>query len=85
MAIAEKHHLPFRARVSKRSDEGREHHIEQREHGHQRRRLPLGRAARAQQFNGHHKQRVVSQRAEKLRRHDGVEAAFHAEAIVGEG
>jgi hypothetical protein len=27
--------------------------------------------------DGHHKQRVVSQRAEKLRRHDGVEAAFH--------
>jgi hypothetical protein len=30
-----------------------------------------------QQLNSHYKQGVVSQRAEKLRRHDGVKTALH--------
>jgi len=31
-----------------------------------------------EQFHGRHEQRVVGQRAEELRRHDGRKAFFHA-------
>jgi hypothetical protein len=36
-----------------------------------------GASASAQQLHGSNKQGVVGQRAEKLRRHDGEETAFH--------
>ena len=69
---------PLGTRVGEGADEGRQHHVEQREHRRQRRASArLGGARRAQQFDGGDQQRVVSQRAEELRRHDGVETFFH--------
>ena len=70
------------AGVGKSAHKRRQHHVEQREQRHQGRALPFGGAARAQQFDGSHEQRVVSQGAEELRRHDGVEAALHGDEMV---
>jgi hypothetical protein len=39
--------------------------------------LPLGTAPGFDQFDSSYKQGVVSQRAEKLRCHDGVKTALH--------
>ena len=75
--VADEHHLTLGPRVSKSAHEGREDHVKQRKQRHQRCRLPARRLLRAQQLDGHHKERVVRQRAEELRRHDGVEAALH--------
>jgi hypothetical protein len=75
--VAHEHDLALGQRIGKRTDKGRQHHVEQGEHGHQRSTLPLGGAARAQQLHGRHKQCVVGERAEKLRRHDGVKTALH--------
>jgi hypothetical protein len=80
--VADEHDLALGPRVGKRTDEGREHHVEQGKERHQRGALPLGRAACAQQFDRSHEQRVVRQRTEELRRHDGVEAALHGDDFV---
>jgi hypothetical protein len=46
-------------------------------------RLPFGGATGLQQFDGGDEQRVVGERREELRRHDGVETALHP--CVGRG
>ena len=76
-AIAHEHHLPLGARVGEGAHKWREHHIKQGKHGYQCCALPFGAAAGLDEFNGGYKQGVVSQGAEKLRRHDGVKTAFH--------
>jgi hypothetical protein len=75
--VADEHDAPFGLGVGKRPHKRRQHHIKQGKHGHQSGTLPLRGLAAAQQLHGHNEQRVVGQRAEKLRRHDGVEAALH--------
>ena len=65
------------AGVGKGTDKWRQHHIKQSEHGDQGGALPFGATRGFDHFNRHHKQGVVSQRAEKLGRHDGVKTAFH--------
>jgi len=75
--VRQEHHLALGHGVGKCAHHRGQHHIKQRKHGHQGGALPLGLAGAAQQLDGRHKQRVVSQRAEKLRRHDRVETFFH--------
>jgi hypothetical protein len=77
MALLYEHDLALGHGVGEGAHERRQHDVEQGEHGHQRRALPLGRAAGLEQFHGGHEQRVVGQRREELRRHDGVETALH--------
>ena len=45
--------------------------------------IELLRAGGPQQFHRGHEQRVVRQRREELRRHDGVEAALHRAGFGG--
>ncbi len=76
-AVADEHDPALGHRVGEGADEGRQQHVEQREHRRQGRHLPGRRVRRLQQLDGGHQQRVVSQRAEELRRHDGVETLLH--------
>jgi hypothetical protein len=77
--VRDEHHAPFGHGIGKGAHQRREDHVEQCEHRRQRRHVP-GRGTRGlEQFDGRHQQRVVSQRAEELRRHDGVETFFHAD------
>ena len=76
-AVGVEHHLALGHCIGKGADKGRQHHVEEREHRHQCGALPFGAAGGVEQFNGSDEQRVVSQRAEELRRHDGEEAFFH--------
>jgi hypothetical protein len=69
--------ITLRDRIGEGADEGRQQHVEEREHRHQRGALPLGGTPRAQQLDRGDEQRVVGQRAEELRRHDGREPFFH--------
>ncbi|MPN33705.1 hypothetical protein SDC9_181196 [bioreactor metagenome] len=75
--IADEHHLALGHRIGKCAHERRQHHVEQRKHGHQCGALPFWRTAGAQQLHGGHEQGIVGQRAEELRRHDGIETALH--------
>ena len=76
--VREEHHPALGQRIGNRADERGQDHIEQREHGHQCGGLPCGLPRAFQQLHPRHEQRVVSQRAEKLRRHDGVKTFFHS-------
>ncbi len=76
--VGDEHHAPFGHGVGERAHQRRQQHVEQREHRRQRRNLPGRRVRGPQQLDGADQQCVVSQRAEELRRHDGVEASFHA-------
>jgi hypothetical protein len=75
--VADEHHLALGQAVGEGADEGRQQHIEEREHRHQAGALRTAGVERAQQFHRGDEQGVVGQRAEELRRHDGVEAFFH--------
>ena len=76
-AVADEHDAALGQRIGEGADEGRQHDVEQREHRHQGGALPFGGARRAQQLDRGDEQRVVGQRAEELRRHDGRETFFH--------
>ena len=76
-AIAHEHHLSLGARICKSTHKRCEHHIKQSKHGHQSGALPFGTPTGFDQLDCGHKQSVVGQRAEKLRRHDGVKTALH--------
>jgi hypothetical protein len=76
-AVRIEHHLALGHRVGEGADEGCQHDVEEGEHRHQRGALPLGGAGGSQQLDSGDKECVIGQRAEELRRHDGVEAAFH--------
>jgi len=65
--IADEHDPALGQRIGKGADKGRQHHVEQGEHGDQGGTLPFGRTAGAQQLHGCDEQGVVGQRAEKLR------------------
>jgi hypothetical protein len=84
--IAQEHHPPLGQGIGKGAHEWCQHHVKQREHGHQCSALPLGGAVAAQQFHGGDEQGIVGQRAEKLRCHDGVETALHCrkENVAGQ-
>ena len=75
--VADEHDLALGPRVREGAHERRQHHVEEGEHGHQCRGLPGRRLRRLQQFDGGNEQRVVGERREELRRHDGVETALH--------
>ena len=76
-AVTDEHDLPFGSGISKSANPRRKHDIEKREHRHQCGSLPIRRLGAAQQRDCDNEQGVVGQRAEKLRCHDGVEAALH--------
>ena len=78
--VAHQHDLPLRPGVRNRAYKRGQHHIKQCKQGHQECLLPLGRLGIAQQLHRCDKQRVVCQRAKKLRGHDGEKTAFHAVA-----
>ena len=77
LSILLKNMSPFGQRVGHGPDQRREQHIKQRKDRNQRSALPVGRLVLAQQLDRRHKQRVIRQRREELRRHDGVETALH--------
>jgi hypothetical protein len=71
--------LPLGHASAKAPTKGAKHHVKERKHGHQGRSLPFWRAVGSlEQFHRRDKERVVGQRAEELRRHDGEKAFFHA-------
>jgi len=76
--VREEHHLALGQGVGDRAHEGGQDHVEQREHRNERGALPFGAARSPDQLHRRDEQRVVGERAEELRRHDGVEALFHA-------
>jgi hypothetical protein len=75
--VADEHDLALGHGVGEGAHERRQHHVEQREHRHQCRAPARSGPGRLQQFDGGDEQRVVGQRREELRRHDGVETALH--------
>ena len=81
--VADEHDAPFGLRISERAHPRRQRHVKQRKHRHQRRALPSGRAIGLEQLHRRDKQRVIGQRAAKLRRHDGVKAPLHEAACAG--
>ena len=81
--VRDEHHRALGHRVGEGADDRRQDHVEQREHRRQRRDVPRGRAAGSQQLDRGDQQCVVRQRAEELRRHDGVEAFFHSLRVGG--
>jgi hypothetical protein len=65
-AVADEHDRPLGSESAERADEGRQDHVEEREHRHQRGLLPLGcLAVRATVAPRSTNKRIVSQRAEK--------------------
>ena len=76
--VADQHDPPFGHGIGKRPDKRGQHHVKQGKHGHQSRLLPLVRPRTAQKCDRGNEQGIVGQRAEKLRRHDGIETALHA-------
>ena len=76
-AIAHQHDPTLWKGVCVSAYKRRQHHVKQGKHGYQGRLLPFRGLGATQQLHCAHKQGVVSQRAEKLRRHDGEKTAFH--------
>ena len=76
-AVGDQHHLALRHRIGERADQGREQDVRQDEALLQARRHPAGLVEIAQQGDRGDQQGVVGERAEKLRRHDRVEAGLH--------
>ena len=76
--IGDEHHLALRNRIGEGADEGGEHHVGNGEKELEQRRHPGGAGELCEQADGRDQQCIVGERAEELRRHDGVEAALHA-------
>ena len=75
--VADEHHLALGQGVGEGAHQRRQRDVEDGEDGHQRRALPFRGSCGAQQFDGSNEKRLVGQRREELRRHDGVETALH--------
>ncbi len=84
MRVGDEHHRPLGTASAKAPTSGASSHVEQREHRHQRRHAatPARRWSCSNSTAATNK-RVVGQRAEELRRHDGVETSFHALRVCG--
>ena len=75
--IRDEHDPALRHRVGESADEGREHHVGDREEELQQRRHPLRRLHLQEQRDRGDEQRIVRERREKLRRHDDVKTEGH--------
>src|SRR6266571_2385249 len=81
--VGDEHHAALGDRVGEGSHERGEHDVGHGKEELQQRYHPR-RAVKLQELGDRgDQQRVVGERAEELRRHDGVEAAFHRSLFVG--
>ena len=80
--VGDQHDLALRHRVGKRADERGQDHVEHDKRLLQRGLHPVGLVHFLQEPDRRDQQRVVRERAEKLRRHDRVEARLHQTSTV---
>ena len=80
--VGQEHHAALGNGVGKGADEGGQHDVGDDEDQLQEGDQPVGRLCLAQQGDGSDQQRVVGQRRQELRCHDGVETGFHPDVSI---